>query len=93
MDKMKNLAVETRKLAAESKKLWDKCLSMMMPQMADLDDETALLMRDSLKLMNSAWEYIDLCADAYEEQGKQYEETRNMLEEILKEVKYIKKNS
>ena len=83
----KNLANETRKLAAESKALWNKTMVMLMPTMGDLDDEAALMVRDSMKLIDMCWRYIDLVADAYEEQDRRYEETRKMLDEILKEVK------
>ena len=87
MNKMIKLAQETRNLGIESKKLWNKCLAKMMPEMDGLDDEMTLMLRDSLKLMNTAFEYIELEADVLEEQAKENDELRKKLDEILKEVK------
>lgn len=86
-NKMVELANKTRSIGKESKRLMQKCLGLAVPNMGDLDDEMSLMLRDSIKLLDSAYDLIDLMADIYEEQGRQANETQRKLDDILKEVK------
>jgi len=67
------------------KKLMSKMMGMCMGDASDLDDDTALMLRDSMNLMNQAYDYAEL-------QAKQFDQINERLEDLEKLIREIKKN-